>query len=535
VSTLARENLAHAESGARYAFRAITAIRPTRKASVVRDIRRVMTPYLEPGESIETSAVLYSGVLDFGKAWVGTGFLAIIAVVVDLIGAIGAYTRNRNVQVYYAAVTGQRVLMVEVSMYVRRPGRLALSDSRQGASLRPLSGPAERPRVCASVGYRGPSGPERTLYYTYVFGDEVGRQLLGLGPEQRLDQDRLRRRVRRRDRSLVFAVASPFVVAVGTTLLAVLVPAGPPAQPDATLAVPGSKQFYAVAFSPDGAHVAAADGNGSAYVWDVATRTLTATLQDPGSQGVLGVAFSPDGGSVAAADNNGSTYIWELGAGAGITTGTLTDPSSQGVLGVAFSPDGGSVAAADGNGSAYVWDVATGQLTSTLNDPGSTGVDDVAFSPDGTRLAAADHNGASYLWDVATGQLTATFDDPNGQGVYRVVFSPDGTRLAAADYDGSIYLWDVATGQLSATFTDPSSQGVYGAAFSPNGTYLAAADRNGSIYVWDVATGKLAGTLTDPGSRAVTGVAFSPNGADLAAADYNGSTYLWNMKWLASR
>ena len=307
-----QEDSAHVESSARYMFRAITAIRPTRKSSVLRDIRRVMSPYLEPGESIETSAVLYTGALDFGSAWYGTGFLVFFALVVDLIGAIRAMRRNRNVQVYYAVVTGRRVLMVEVSMYTRRPGGLALSDSREGASLRPLTGPAERQRVCASVEYRGPSGQERTLWYTFVFGDEVGRQLLGLGPKQHLDRDRLLRRVRRRDRSLVFTGMVPFLVALPVVLLVLLVPAGPPTQPDATLKGPGSKPFYAVAFSRDGANVAAADDNGSVYVWDVATGTLTATLNDPGSRGVFGVAFSPSGAKLAAADHNGNTYLWNM-------------------------------------------------------------------------------------------------------------------------------------------------------------------------------------------------------------------------------
>jgi hypothetical protein len=84
-----------------------------------------------------------------------------------------------------------------------------------------------------------------------------------------LDRDRLRRRVRGKDRGLVLCVAIPLVVAVGVTLLAVLVPAGPPTQPDAALTGPGSKPFYAVAFSPDGASLAAADYNGSTYLWNM--------------------------------------------------------------------------------------------------------------------------------------------------------------------------------------------------------------------------------------------------------------------------
>ena len=83
--------------------------------------------------------------------------------------------QNRKVQVYYAAVTDRRVLMAEVSCYVQRPRGLALSDPRQGASLRPLTGPARSQRMYAAVEYRGPSGQARTLWYSGVFEDEVGR------------------------------------------------------------------------------------------------------------------------------------------------------------------------------------------------------------------------------------------------------------------------------------------------------------------------------------------------------------------------
>ena len=51
---------------------------------------------------------------------------------------------------------------------------------------------------------------------------------------------------------------------------------------------------------------------GSTYVWDIATKTITATLTDPGSKGVYYVAFTPGGTTLAAANSNGSTYLWKI-------------------------------------------------------------------------------------------------------------------------------------------------------------------------------------------------------------------------------
>ena len=287
---------------ARYIFRAITTIRPIRKSSIRRDIRRVITPYLEPGESIEICAVLYSHPLAYG--W-------------GLIGGIRAITRNRTVPVYYAAVTGRRVLMVELSWYTLRPRGLALSDSRQGASLRPLTRPAESQLRYAAVEYRGPSGQERQLWYNGVFEDEVGRQLLGLGPVQDLDRERILRRDRWRDRWPVLVWAVTLVVVLAAVLAGLHARGGPATQPGVTLKGPGSKEVYSVAFSPDGDTVATADRNGKTYLWDVATGTLTATYTDPGSQGVDGVAFSPRGTYLVAADRNGSELVEQGAANAG--------------------------------------------------------------------------------------------------------------------------------------------------------------------------------------------------------------------------
>jgi WD40 repeat protein len=54
-----------------------------------------------------------------------------------------------------------------------------------------------------------------------------------------------------------------------------------------------------------------AGGNGSTYLWDTTTGKITATLPGPASGHVTSVAFGP-GSTLAAADDNGSVYLWRL-------------------------------------------------------------------------------------------------------------------------------------------------------------------------------------------------------------------------------
>ena len=68
-----------------------------------------------------------------------------------------------------------------------------------------------------------------------------------------------------------------------------------------------------VEYGPDGRTLAAAGYDGSAYLWNVATRAVIATLDDPGvNADDYAAVFSPDGRLLATADDSGSTYLWDL-------------------------------------------------------------------------------------------------------------------------------------------------------------------------------------------------------------------------------
>src|SRR5262249_38390391 len=110
-----------------------------------------------------------------------------------------------------------------------------------------------------------------------------------------------------------------------------------------------------------------------------------AELADPSSRNVNSVAFSPDARTLAAADENGSTYLWAVATRTRIAT--LTGPhGSQAMMSVAFSPDGKTLATANADASTYLWDVATRTRMATLSDPGGEVTNSVAFSPDGKTL-----------------------------------------------------------------------------------------------------------------------------------------------------
>ena len=353
-------------------------------------------------------------------------------------------------------------------------------------------------------------------------------------------------RHRRRPAPLVWAAAG--VAAAGIAAAVVFVPGGgkPPAGASAgsgTLMATLPSQVpqtsvLAVAFGPgattlavgsDAGGASAGSAGDSTYLWDTATRKITATLADPESQGVNAMAYSPRGTTLAVGDGNGSTYLWDTATGK--ITATLADPGKQGVSAVAYSPGGTTLAVGVTDGSTYLWDTATGKVTATLTNPGNAGVNAVAFSPAGTTLAVGDLGGSTYLWDVATGKVTATLTDPgNNADVNAVAFSPAGTTLAAGDHDGSTYLWDVATGKISATLADPGSEDVMSVAFGPGGTTLAAADANGRAYLWKVATGKLTATFSRNLGLSVNSVAFGPGGTTLATGNADGSTDLWRIR-----
>jgi eukaryotic-like serine/threonine-protein kinase len=238
----------------------------------------------------------------------------------------------------------------------------------------------------------------------------------------------------------------------------------------------------ALAFSPDSSwFVSSSDGDEHLQVWDIATGQHRNEIQGSGNFAIA-VAISPDGSHVAAADQYGGVSVAETDSGRKIVS-LRTGGEWRAKTALAYSPDGRRLAGTgDDLASIAVWDAQTDQRTGRFD--GHTGpVYSVAFSRDGRRLASASSDHTVRIWDAETGSCIAVLQGHTDE-VLTAVFHPDGTRLASAGRDRAIWFWDLATGQEVARLTGHADY-VFSLAFSPDGESLVSGSGDSTARVWD--------------------------------------------------
>ena len=191
-----------------------------------------------------------------------------------------------------------------------------------------------------------------------------------------------------------------------------------------------------VAFRPPhGDQVAAAGWDGEVWLCGTGRGASIGSLPGSGER-MSAVAFSPDGSLLAAADN-GAAQLWNM------ETGRTWHPligHRQPVTDVAFSPDGRLLGTASADRTARLRDVAAGGTTLQILTGHTDKVLGLAFSPDGRLLATVGEDRTLRLWEVATGMPLSTVVAHDGS-VSAVAFSPDGTLLATASADNTARLW----------------------------------------------------------------------------------------------
>jgi WD40 repeat protein len=239
--------------------------------------------------------------------------------------------------------------------------------------------------------------------------------------------------------------------------------------------------YWSLAFSPDGTTVAAGSTDAAVRFWNLATGRLLDAWEAPASL-VYSLAYSPDGRFLAAGDSDGNLLIWHLANGLTAPPALRLDNPPT-VLSISFSPDNKTVATGSGFGEIRIWDPVSGELLGQMQASGNAV--QAAFSPDGSLLAAGSSgfqpDYAVRLWDPARSEIVHTLEG-HIRDIKDLTFSPDSRLLASCDGDGFTHLWDVTTGQLlQSVEQDWSADSV---TFSPGGEQFATGGFDGLVRIW---------------------------------------------------
>ncbi|MBN8579157.1 MAG: WD40 repeat domain-containing protein [Anaerolineae bacterium] len=285
----------------------------------------------------------------------------------------------------------------------------------------------------------------------------------------------------------------------------------------------GYERAHALAFSPDGDHLAVG-GTSGIYLFDTQQLSEPEFIQtDVWARSLL---FLPQNNQLVAGLFDNTVKFWNITNPRSLKT---LDAPNGWVRSIATSRDGSLIAAAADNDTIRIWQTGSDELKLVLNN--LTGVRVVALSPDGTMIAGALSDNTVRVWKVSNGELLYTLTG-HKDWPRCLAFSPDGQILASCGFDRTIRFWNISDGSLMRVLEGHKSS-ILGIAFSPDGQTIASGSVDQTVRLWNVSDGSQIKILQGH-TDFVYAVAYSPDGKTLASGGGDNTLRLWNLEDLTA-
>ena len=315
-----------------------------------------------------------------------------------------------------------------------------------------------------------------------------------------------------------------------------------------------------LAFSPNGAYLAAGTEEGFIQVWNLSELACDGCLLHVSSGPISGLDFSPDGQNV----------VYGLGVNYGYVEGVNLDTNKKDTLlnrgdwrfikRIQYLPDakhlvvcsGGIVEIIDlstkkvdtlltnsnvghpviskngrflgvDNGfsdSITIWEIGSKMKFKQFESAGA--INSMALSHDGIFLALGYCCNLPEIRNLQNGDIIKLELPPNYEisEITRIEYSPSSYLLSAGHEDGTISLWDGISGKFIAEL-GRKGRVVTALRLSPDSNYLVAGNVAGEVMLWELATFRLVFRLKVH-EDFIESLVFSPDGKYLTSSSLDG-------------
>jgi WD40 repeat protein len=287
----------------------------------------------------------------------------------------------------------------------------------------------------------------------------------------------------------------------------------------------------AVAFSPDGAQLAAAGDDRKVHTYHAETGVPIEVYAGHGAA-VGAVTFTPSAALVSGS-GDASAVVWEMDPDWALerTIGAIDDPSqlADRVLAIDFSPDGALLATAGGeparSGELKLWNVADGKLALAISEAHHDTIFSVDFSADGKYLATGGADKAVRVFEAADGRQVKLFEG-HTHHVLGVSWRSDGRLLVSCGADTAVKVWDFESGEQQRSLNFSPKQAV-AVQFVGDTTNALVTSGDNLLRLFQAENGGLIRNYDGAGGYVHT-IAVTPDGKLVAAGGEDGVLRLFN-------
>jgi hypothetical protein len=205
-----------------------------------------------------------------------------------------------------------------------------------------------------------------------------------------------------------------------------------------------SDEFLSVAFSPDGALLAAAGSDNSIRIFKTATWEKSLTIQQH-ADWVTSVAFNPASDKIISASRDRTARVYDAESGELETTYT----THSAALLTALFINADQLASAGRDKTIQLWDLKEGKKRHELSGAESD-ITELLATDKFLFAGSADKNIRQY--QLSDRKLLRTYAG-HTTAVFSLAYNPATARLASGSLDGTIKLWNTETATAESAFT----------------------------------------------------------------------------------